>query len=211
MSNDPNEARGIPCLSYGGGDRGGVAIYIHSGNFAGLHRTVTCMGLKANDSVPLAPCHDEFRGPRSDYVRQVALETTTDVKKRNTINDEYRANLLQRLSEEIKQKRPHLAQKKVTFHQDNAPSHKSVVALAKINDISHVTSLTQCGHGHLLVVGVVKSLVQELVPLKIRRVEGPMDVKSVEAQSSPVDDKWKFGEEVSVKVWSKSLGRVSKL
>ncbi|GFU59667.1 hypothetical protein TNCV_3186351 [Trichonephila clavipes] len=27
--------------------------------------------------VPLAPCHDEFRGPRSDYVRQVALETTT--------------------------------------------------------------------------------------------------------------------------------------
>ncbi|GFS68049.1 RNase H domain-containing protein [Trichonephila clavipes] len=25
---------------------------------------------------PLAPCYDEFRGPRSDYVRQVALETT---------------------------------------------------------------------------------------------------------------------------------------
>ncbi|GFU97809.1 hypothetical protein TNCV_2532811 [Trichonephila clavipes] len=28
------------------------------------------MVLKANDRVPLAPCHDEFRGPRSDYVRQ---------------------------------------------------------------------------------------------------------------------------------------------
>ncbi|GFV91045.1 hypothetical protein TNCV_1249271 [Trichonephila clavipes] len=27
--------------------------------------------------VLLAPCHDEFRGPRSDYVRQVALKTTT--------------------------------------------------------------------------------------------------------------------------------------
>ncbi|GFW06987.1 hypothetical protein TNCV_3691831 [Trichonephila clavipes] len=27
--------------------------------------------------VPLAPSHDEFRGPRSDYIRQVALETTT--------------------------------------------------------------------------------------------------------------------------------------
>ncbi|GFV58596.1 hypothetical protein TNCV_646701 [Trichonephila clavipes] len=24
-------------------------------------------------------CHDEFRGPRSDYVRQVALETTTSI------------------------------------------------------------------------------------------------------------------------------------
>ncbi|GFU41353.1 uncharacterized protein TNCV_3011711 [Trichonephila clavipes] len=27
--------------------------------------------------VLLAPCHDEFRGSRSDYVRQVALATTT--------------------------------------------------------------------------------------------------------------------------------------
>ncbi|GFW64038.1 hypothetical protein TNCV_707431 [Trichonephila clavipes] len=29
--------------------------------------------------VHLAPCHHEFRGPRSDYVRQVALATTTEV------------------------------------------------------------------------------------------------------------------------------------
>ncbi|GFX99030.1 hypothetical protein TNCV_4302051 [Trichonephila clavipes] len=27
--------------------------------------------------VLLAPCHDEFRGPQSDYIRQVALATTT--------------------------------------------------------------------------------------------------------------------------------------
>ncbi|GFV94113.1 RNase H domain-containing protein [Trichonephila clavipes] len=42
-------------------------------------RTVTCMVLKTNDrrtSIPLPK--DEFRGPRSDYVRQVALETTTE-------------------------------------------------------------------------------------------------------------------------------------
>ncbi|GFU96738.1 hypothetical protein TNCV_839631 [Trichonephila clavipes] len=32
---------------------------------------------KAQNGVLLAPCHDEFRGPRSDYVRQVALATTT--------------------------------------------------------------------------------------------------------------------------------------
>ncbi|GFU94217.1 hypothetical protein TNCV_1302671 [Trichonephila clavipes] len=47
---------------------------VPSGNFAELNRTVTCMVLKANDRRTSCPCHDEFRGPRSDYVRQVALE-----------------------------------------------------------------------------------------------------------------------------------------
>ncbi|GFV53680.1 hypothetical protein TNCV_2091831 [Trichonephila clavipes] len=32
--------------------------------------------LKANDRRTSCPGHDEFRGPRSDYVRQVALENT---------------------------------------------------------------------------------------------------------------------------------------
>ncbi|GFV37493.1 hypothetical protein TNCV_4968351 [Trichonephila clavipes] len=32
------------------------------------------MVLKVNDRRTSGPCHDEFRGPRSDYVRQVALE-----------------------------------------------------------------------------------------------------------------------------------------
>ncbi|GFS78243.1 hypothetical protein TNCV_3172031 [Trichonephila clavipes] len=36
------------------------------------------MVLKANDRRTSCPCHDEFRGPRSDYVRQVALATTTN-------------------------------------------------------------------------------------------------------------------------------------
>ncbi|GFU27152.1 uncharacterized protein TNCV_775711 [Trichonephila clavipes] len=43
-------------------------------------RTVTCMVLKAkaNDRRKiLALCRDEFRGPRPDFVRQVALVTTT--------------------------------------------------------------------------------------------------------------------------------------
>ncbi|GFW35703.1 RNase H domain-containing protein [Trichonephila clavipes] len=38
-----------------------------------LNRTVTCMVLKANDRRTSCPCHDEFRGPRSDYVRQDSL------------------------------------------------------------------------------------------------------------------------------------------
>ncbi|GFU46193.1 hypothetical protein TNCV_2155311 [Trichonephila clavipes] len=45
---------------------------VPSGNFAELNRTVTCMVLKANDRRTSCPCHDEFRGPRSDYIRQVA-------------------------------------------------------------------------------------------------------------------------------------------
>ncbi|GFU23970.1 hypothetical protein TNCV_3332011 [Trichonephila clavipes] len=44
---------------------------VPSGNFAELNRTVTCMVLKANDRRTSCPCHDDFRGPRSDYVRQV--------------------------------------------------------------------------------------------------------------------------------------------
>ncbi|GFW60146.1 hypothetical protein TNCV_1389591 [Trichonephila clavipes] len=43
---------------------------VPSGNFAELNRTVTCLVLKANDRCTSCPCHDEFRGPRSDYVRQ---------------------------------------------------------------------------------------------------------------------------------------------
>ncbi|GFV10410.1 hypothetical protein TNCV_1950611 [Trichonephila clavipes] len=39
---------------------------VPSWNFADLNRTVTCMVLKANDRRTSCPCHDEFRGPRSD-------------------------------------------------------------------------------------------------------------------------------------------------
>src|SRR5436190_12976832 len=58
------------------------------------------------------------------------------LQKGKTINGEYYANLLQRLSDEIKKKRPHLAKKKVLFHQDNAPVHTSVIAMAKINELN---------------------------------------------------------------------------
>ncbi|GFV87617.1 hypothetical protein TNCV_779011 [Trichonephila clavipes] len=36
------------------------------------------MVLKANDRRTSCPCHDEFRGPRFDYVRQVALENNNN-------------------------------------------------------------------------------------------------------------------------------------
>ncbi|GFW09203.1 uncharacterized protein TNCV_2101571 [Trichonephila clavipes] len=59
------------CRNCGGGDRGRVAIYRPFGEVSlSLNRPVTCMVLKANDRRTSCPCHDEFRGPRSDYVRQ---------------------------------------------------------------------------------------------------------------------------------------------
>ncbi|GFT37016.1 hypothetical protein TNCV_175351 [Trichonephila clavipes] len=51
---------------------------VPSGNFAELNRTVTRMVLKANDRRTSCPCHDEFRGPLSDYVREVALENNNN-------------------------------------------------------------------------------------------------------------------------------------
>ncbi|GFU51588.1 uncharacterized protein TNCV_82201 [Trichonephila clavipes] len=58
------------CCNCGGVDRGSVAIYRPFGEVSlSLNRTVTCMVLKANDRRTSCPCHDEFRGPRSDYVR----------------------------------------------------------------------------------------------------------------------------------------------
>ncbi|GFU52106.1 hypothetical protein TNCV_3225271 [Trichonephila clavipes] len=51
---------------------------VPSGNFTELNRTVTCMVLKANDRRTSCPCHDEFRGPRSDYVRQADKPQTLD-------------------------------------------------------------------------------------------------------------------------------------
>ena len=44
--------------------------------------------------------------------------------------------LLDRLSAEIKKKRPHIQKKKVLFNQDNAPCHKSMKKMVKLNKLS---------------------------------------------------------------------------
>ncbi|GFU54261.1 uncharacterized protein TNCV_3619141 [Trichonephila clavipes] len=76
--------RRFTCRNCGGGDRGRVAIYRPFGEvFLSLNRTVTCMVLMANDRRTSCPCHDEFRWPRSDYVREVALATTTTTTSSN--------------------------------------------------------------------------------------------------------------------------------
>ncbi|GFU62909.1 uncharacterized protein TNCV_4591491 [Trichonephila clavipes] len=64
------------CRNCGCGDRGRVAIYRLFGEVSlSLNRTVTCMVLKANERRTSCPCHDEFRGPRSDYVRQLEIDS----------------------------------------------------------------------------------------------------------------------------------------
>lgn len=57
------------------------------------------------------------------------------LQKGKTITGTYYASLLDKLMAEIAEKRPHLQRKKILFHQDNAPSHTSAVAIAKINEL----------------------------------------------------------------------------
>ena len=44
--------------------------------------------------------------------------------------------LLDGLSVEIKKEWPHMQRKKVLFHQDNAPCHKSMKSMVKLNELS---------------------------------------------------------------------------
>lgn len=57
------------------------------------------------------------------------------LEKGKTITGAYYATLLDKLKAEIEEKRPHLQKKKILFHQDNAPSHTSMVAMAKIHEL----------------------------------------------------------------------------
>ena len=57
------------------------------------------------------------------------------LQKGKKINSEYYANLLQRFSDEIKEKWSYSVKKEVLFYQENAPVHTSVIAMAKINEL----------------------------------------------------------------------------
>ena len=56
------------------------------------------------------------------------------LEKSKTINSEHYMVLLDRLSGEIKKKRPHMQKKKVLFHQDNTPRYKSMKTMVKLNE-----------------------------------------------------------------------------
>lgn len=59
------------------------------------------------------------------------------LEKGKTINSAYYTALLDSLDEKIKEQRPHLAKKKVLFHQDNAPVHTSAVSMAKLHELRY--------------------------------------------------------------------------
>ncbi|GBP85450.1 Histone-lysine N-methyltransferase SETMAR [Eumeta japonica] len=59
------------------------------------------------------------------------------LEKGKTITGEYYSKLLDRFDVDLKQKRPHLAKKKVLFHQDNARVHTRLVTTAKIDELRY--------------------------------------------------------------------------
>jgi hypothetical protein len=62
------------------------------------------------------------------------------LEKGKTITGEYYSNLLTRLDEKIREKRPGLQKKKIIFYQDNTPAHKSVLAMGKLRDLHYELS-----------------------------------------------------------------------
>ena len=55
--------------------------------------------------------------------------------KGQMINSDYYIALLDRLEDAIKKKRPYMAKEKPLFQQDNAPVHKSIKTMVKLNDL----------------------------------------------------------------------------
>jgi len=59
------------------------------------------------------------------------------LEKGKTITRAYYAALLNQLAVQIKEKRSHLAKKKVFFHQDNARVHTSSIAMSKLHELKY--------------------------------------------------------------------------
>jgi len=59
------------------------------------------------------------------------------LEKGKTITVEYYSNLLTRLDAKIRENRLGLQKKEIVFHQDNAPAHKSVLAIGKLRDLHY--------------------------------------------------------------------------
>ncbi|XP_049819262.1 histone-lysine N-methyltransferase SETMAR-like [Aethina tumida] len=62
-------------------------------------------------------------------------KTQQSAGKGQTINSDFYIALLDRLKDEIIKKRPHLKKKKVLFHQDNTPCHKSMKTMPKLHEL----------------------------------------------------------------------------
>lgn len=59
------------------------------------------------------------------------------LQKGLTLNSDYYMKLLVTLKQVIGEKRPKMQKKKILFHQDNAPCHKSAVTMKKLDDLGY--------------------------------------------------------------------------
>ena len=59
------------------------------------------------------------------------------LQKGASITGEYYASLLDQLQEKIRTNRPHLAKKKILFHQDNAPPHKARAFMETLRELRY--------------------------------------------------------------------------
>ncbi|GFY17092.1 transposase [Trichonephila clavipes] len=57
------------------------------------------------------------------------------LEKGKILNSEYYTVLLDQLNEKIKKKRPQMQKKKVMYLEDNAPCHKSMKTMVKLNEL----------------------------------------------------------------------------
>ena len=91
-------------------------------------------------------CSHSTRNNNASRIQNAVWSCSSEVKKiscvgmwqrikHQTINSDYYMALLDRLSAEIKKKRPHMQKKKVLVHQDNAPCHESLKTMDKLNKL----------------------------------------------------------------------------
>ena len=67
------------------------------------------------------------------FQRHIVIDYLEEAK---TIKRDYYCALLDKFQEEITRKQPYLLKKRCIFLKDNAPVHKSIKTMAKINELS---------------------------------------------------------------------------
>ncbi|UYV82135.1 hypothetical protein LAZ67_21001068 [Cordylochernes scorpioides] len=77
-----------------------------------------------------------FTNLHQQVIDQCASKIFTNLHQQKSVTgDIYPVTFRDRLKEELRAKRPRLAQKKIPFHQDNAPPHMSNVSATKFFDL----------------------------------------------------------------------------
>ena len=94
---------------------------------------------EANESHPKRPKTQQSAGKvmASVFWNSHGIVYINYLEKEKYINSDYYIELLVRFKDEIAKKRPHLKKKKITFHQDNSPCHKSMKTMAKLSELGY--------------------------------------------------------------------------